>query len=70
MRNSRFKNNIAKQRRRRVFNLLKQKFWKEPEPELTVDEYDQPPQFVKQDEWERHDRHMFPIREAQKHNDN
>ena len=70
MRNSRFKNNIAKQRKsRRVFNLLKRKFWKESEPELTVDDYDQPQQFVKQDEWDRHERHMFPIREAQKHND-
>ena len=70
MRNSRFKNNIAKQRGRRVFNLLKQKFWKESEQELTVDDYDQPHQFAKQDEWDRHDRHMFPIREAQKHHDN
>ena len=74
MRNSRFKNNIAKQRRsRRVYNALKKKLGFTSEPEFTVDElanYDIKPAqsftiFTQQDEDDRFERHMKPIRQAQ-----
>tara|TARA_R100001463_G_scaffold129759_1_gene188743 strand:- start:740 stop:952 length:213 start_codon:yes stop_codon:yes gene_type:complete len=70
VRNSRFKNNIAKKSaRRRVVNFIRKKFAKVEN--LTIDEYDAAFTITpQQDEWDRHDRHMFPIREAQKHNDN
>ena len=69
MRNSRFKSNIVKKSaRRRVINFLKNSFKKTEE--LTIDEYDTPYTITpEQDEWDRHDRHMLPIKEAQKHHD-
>lgn len=73
MRNSSFKNNIAKQRRsRRVYNAMKKKLGFGT-PELTIDElanYEIKPAesftiFTQQDEDDRYERHMKPIRELQ-----
>ena len=73
MRNSRFKNNIAKQRRsRRVYNAIKKKLGFGT-PELTIDElanYEIKPAqsftiFTQEDEDDRFERHMKPIRQAQ-----
>ena len=68
MRNSRFKNNIAKQRRsRRVIDLLKKKFGFGKDREPTIDElanYSVEP-VHEEDEWDRHERHMKSIRQAQ-----
>ena len=72
-RNSRFKNNIAKQRRsRRVYNAIKKKLGFGT-PELTIDElanYEIKPAqsftiFTQEDEDDRFERHMKPIRQAQ-----
>ena len=80
MRNSRHKNNIAKQRRaRRVIDLLKKKFGFVKKPEPTVDElwgidelanYPVKPAedftiFTQEDEDDRFERHMKPIRKMQ-----
>jgi len=86
IRQSRFKNNIAKQRRgRRVFNLLKKKFgfYDVPQSEVTkafnlkvevihddTTGADSLSIFrTEEDAWDRHERHMKPIKEARKHSD-
>jgi hypothetical protein len=86
IRQSRFKNNVAKQRRgRRVFNLLKRKFgfYNVPQSEVTKP-FKLQVEVIHDDttgadsisvfetgegDMARYERHMKPIREAQKHND-
>jgi hypothetical protein len=69
----RFKSNLRKQARsRRVYNAIKKKLGFGT-PELTIDQlanYDIKPMesftiFTQQDEDDRYERHMKPIREAQ-----
>ncbi len=88
IRQSRFKNNIAKQRRgRRVFNLLKRKFglYDIKQSEVTKPfKVDLRVEVIhddttgadsisifktEEDAWDRHERHMKPIKEARKHSD-
>ena len=46
--------------------MLKQRFGRKPETELSIDQYDAPfTIFSQQDEDERYDRHIKPIRKAQ-----
>ena len=57
---------LRRVRRQAVWNLIKKKFWEEPVVNLTVDQYDKPfTIFSQEDEDERYERHMNPIRKAQ-----
>ena len=60
-------------RRRQVWNLIKGKFdgrLTEREKELSIDEHANFTVFTQQDEDERYERHMKPIRKAQDMYDN
>jgi len=60
------RNTLRKARRKAIWKLVKKKFGQEPVENLTVDQYDKPFTIFKQeDEDERYDRHMNPIRKAQ-----
>ena len=66
MRKIKTSSNLRRIRRQAVWNLIKRKFWEEPVENLTVDQYDKPfTIFSQEDEDERYERHMSPIREAQ-----
>ena len=55
--------------KRRVWNLIKCKFRNE-EKEPSIDEYANFTIFTQEDEDERYERHMMPIRKAQEKHDN
>ena len=71
MRKIKTSSNLRRIRRQAVWNLIKRRFWEEPVQNLTVDEYDKPfTIFSQEDEDDRYERHMNPIRKAQDKYDN